>query len=488
MKSDIRERVRSTTYDAIVVGAGPNGLAAAIEIARNGLSVLVLEANDTAGGGVRSAELTLPGFVHDVGSAIHPLAAASPFFHSLRLEEHGLEWVHPPAPLAHPLDNGTAAVLERSVEATAAGLGRDAEAYRRLMQPLARDWEKISPAVLGPPRPSRHPFALARFGLEAMRSARGLAEHTFEAGQARALFAGNAAHSFLPLELRPSAAFGLILNALGHVTGWPFPRGGAQRLTGALVSCLRSLGGEVLTGARVASLDELPPARTVLLDVTPRQLMEIAGDRFPVRYRRALRRYRYGPGVFKVDYALDGPVTWRAPECLRAGTVHLGGTLEEIAAGERAVSRGEHPERPFVLAAQQSLFDGTRAPAGKHTLWAYCHVPNGSAFDMTDRIEAQIERFAPGFRDLILARSVMGPAALEQWNSNLIGGDINGGASNLRQLFTRPVARFVPYSTPAEGVYLCSSSTPPGGGVHGMCGYFAARAALHFTFKLPVLT
>ena len=470
-------------YDAVVVGSGPNGLAAAIELARNGRSVIVLEAEDAVGGGSRSAELTLPGYVHDLGSAVHPLGFASPFFRTLPLEEHGLDWVHPLAPLAHPFDDGTAAVLERSVEGTGASLGPDAGAYRKLMQSIVEDCDRIVASFLGPPRVPRHPFALAASGLRALRSARGLAEGLFEGEKARGLFAGNAAHSFLPMERRPSALFGLVLGTLGHAVGWPFPKGGSQKIADALISYLRSLGGEVHTGIRVGSVEEVPRTRTVLFDVTPRQLLDIAGQHFTERYRRAFKRYRYGPGVFKVDFALDGPIPWKAEGCLRVGTVHLGGTLDEISAGEAAVWRGENPERPFVLLAQQSLFDETRAPEGKHTIWTYCHVPNGSTFDMAERIEAQIERFAPGFRDRILAKSAMGSAELERQNANLVGGDINGGVMDLRQLFTRPVARLTPYSTPAKGLYICSSSTPPGGGVHGLCGYFAARAALATTLR-----
>src|SRR5215210_7512436 len=384
------------TYDAVVVGSGPNGLAAAIELAQNGRRVAVLEGRSTIGGGLRSAEITLPGFVHDLGSAIHPLGYASPFFRTLPLEEHGLEWIHPPAPLAHPFDDGSAAVLERSVEATAAALGPDAGAYRRLMEPIAEDADRLAAYFVGSPRLIRHPLSLASSGLRAARSARGLAESLFAGEKARGLFAGNAAHSFLPLERPPSALFGLVLGTLGHAFGWPFPKGGSQRIADALTSYLLTLGGEVYTGVRVGSVEEVPRTRVVLLDVTPRQLFGIAGEHFTERYRRALTNYRYGPGVFKVDFALDGPIPWKAQECLRAGTVHLGGTLDEISAGEAAVARGEHPERLFILLAQQSLFDPTRAPEGKHTVWAYCHVPNGSTFDMTGRIEAQIERFAPG--------------------------------------------------------------------------------------------
>jgi phytoene dehydrogenase-like protein len=469
-------------YDSIVIGSGPNGLAAAATLAGAGRSVLVLEAAPRLGGGARSAELTLPGFLHDVCSAIHPLCLGSPFFRSLPLARHGLEWIQPELPLAHPLDDGTAVLLERSLEATASGLGADGAAYRRLMSRRVADWDAIAPDLLGPLRPPRHPLAFVRFGLAAMRTARGLAESAFRGERARALFAGLAAHSILPLEKPFTASFGLVLGILGHAVGWPLPRGGSQRITEALAGHLRTLGVELVTNARVESLDELPPARLVLCDVTPRQLLRMAGERLPPAYRRRLARYRHGPGVFKLDLALSGPVPWRSRECLRAGTLHLGGTLAEIAAAEAAVWRGRHPERPYVLVAQQSLFDFTRAPAGKHTLWAYCHVPNGSDVDMSEPILSQVERFAPGFRDLVLARSAMGPGRLEEYNANYAGGDINGGAQDLPQLFARPVLKWVPYATPVPGLYLCSSSTPPGGGVHGMCGHHAARAALRAGF------
>jgi phytoene dehydrogenase-like protein len=468
------------TYDAVVVGSGPNGLAAAVELARNGKRVAVLEGKSTIGGGARSAEITLPGFVHDLGSAIHPLGYASPFFRTLPLEEHGLEWIHPDVPLAHPFDGGEAAVLERSLEATAAGLGPDAAAYRRLMGPGSADASRIAGFFVGKPSLIRHPFALASSGIRALGDAEGLARSVFEGEKARGLFAGNAAHSFLPLGQPPSALFGLLLGTLGHAFGWPFPRGGSQSLANALASYLESMGGEIFTNAPVSTVDDVPRTRTVLFDVTPRQLHEIAGEHFTEDYNKALKRYRYGPGVFKVDFALDGPIPWEAEGCGRAGTVHLGGTLEEVVVGEATVARNEHPERPFILLAQQSLFDRTRAPEGKHTVWAYCHVPNGSTFDMTERIEAQIERFAPGFRDRILAKRTAGTAELERWNPNLVGGDINGGYMDLRQLFTRPMPRPNPYSTPAEGLYICSSSTPPGGGVHGMSGYLAARVVLRY--------
>jgi phytoene dehydrogenase-like protein len=467
------------SVDAIVIGSGPNGLAAAITVARAGRSVIVFEAKETVGGGTRSDELTMPGFLHDVCSAVHPMAAASPFFQTLPLEEHGLEWVHPELPLAHPLDDGTAVVLDRSLDVTADSLGVDAAAYRKLMTSIVRDWDKLASQVLGPVlRVPRHPLALAGFGLRAVRSARGLAEGVFEGERARALFAGLAAHAILPLEQPFTASFGLILGAAGHAVGWPVARRGSQSIADALASYLRSLGGEIVTGRRIESLDDLPQARAFLLDLTPAQVVRIAGQRLPRGYQRKLDRYRYGPAAFKVDFALDGPIPWKAEACSRAGTVHVGGSLAEIAEAERVVAKGGHPERPYVLVAQQSLFDPTRAPDGKHTAWAYCHVPNGSPVDMADRIEAQIERFAPGFRERVMARCVLSPVDLERYNENYIGGDIAGGAHDGLQLFLRPTVAMVPYSTPARGIYICSASTPPGAGVHGMCGYFAARAAL----------
>jgi phytoene dehydrogenase-like protein len=470
-------------HDAIVVGAGPNGLAAAITLARKGLSVLVLEAEATLGGGVRSAELTLPGFVHDLGSAVYPFVPASPFFRCLPLAEHGLELIQPPSPLAHPLADETAVLLERSVEETAQKLGDDAAAYRRLMGPAVAGAERIFDDLLRPLRVPSHPRATARFGLRCVRSARGLADTWFRTEPARALFAGLAAHAILPLEQPVTAGIALMLGLAGHAVGWPVPRGGAQRLTDALVSYLRALGGHIETNHRVQTLDELPPARAILLDLTPRQVLQVAGAHLPRFYRWRLGRYRYGPGVYKIDWALDGPIPWSSPACTRAGTIHLGGTFDEIAAAEAAVWRGEPPEKPFVLLAQPSLFDSTRAPEGRHTAWAYCHVPNGSNWDMSDRIEAQIERFAPGFRARVLARSILTPSDLQRRNANLIGGDITGGVQDLRQLFTRPVARWVPYTTPNRRVFLCSSSTPPGAGVHGLCGYFAAQAVLARVFS-----
>lgn len=465
--------------DAIVIGSGPNGLAAAIALAAAGRAVRVYEANDTIGGGCRSAELTEPGVIHDTCSAIHPLAASSPFFGSLPLERHGLEWIHPPAPLAHPLDDGTAVMLERSVDETARGLGHDAGAWRRVIGGVVRDWGRLRGVMTGPVLQfPRHPIALARFGTLALLPAAALAGIAFRDARARALFAGCAGHSFLPFTAPLSASFGLGIAASGHAVGWPVARGGSQRIVDALASHLRSLGGEIVTGEEITTIAELPAARAYLFDTSPRDLERIAAPRLPAGYRRTLRRYRYGPGVFKLDLLLDGPIPWRAAECARAGTVHLGGTFEEIAAAEAQVARGEHPERPFVLVAQQSLFDPSRAPAGLHTVWAYCHVPNGSTVDMTERIERQLERFAPGLRDRVRARHVMGPREVERGNANYVGGDISCGSHAGLQFLARPAARIVPYETPAREVYLCSAATPPGGGVHGMCGFHAARAAL----------
>ncbi len=464
--------------NAVVVGSGPNGLAAAIALAQAGRSVTVLEGADTIGGGCRSTELTLPGFVHDTCSTVHALALISPFLRGLPLADHGLELVHSDVPLAHPLDDGTAVLLERSVEVTARGLGPDERAYRRLFGPLVSHADALTQEILGPARLPRHPLVLARFGPKALRSASGLARSRFEGARARALFAGCSAHSMLSLRTPSSAAVGIVLMLSAHQVGWPVARGGSQRLADALAAHLHSLGGRIETGHVVTSLAELDGLGPALLDVTPRQLMAMAGDRLPSRYARRLGRYRYGPGVFKLDWALDGPIPWTAPEVARAGTVHLGGTLEEIGASEEAAVHGRHHERPFVLLVQASRFDPTRVPEGKHSAWAYCHVPHGSPRDMTAEIETQVERFAPGFRDLIIGRSAMGPAEMEQHNPNYVGGDINGGVQDLRQLFTRPVARLDPYSTPLDGVHLCSSSTPPGGGVHGMCGYWAAQSVL----------
>jgi phytoene dehydrogenase-like protein len=472
------------SYDGIVVGAGPNGLAAAIRLAQAGLSVLVVEANETLGGGTRSAELTLPGFIHDLCSAVHPMAAGSPFFRQLDLEKFGLAWIEPGLPLAHPLSAGQAVTLDRSVATTARGLGGDGTAYERLMHPLISDWEILATEFLQPLLHwPDHPLKLARFGLRAMNSAVQLTSNWFQEERAKALFAGLAGHSFLPLETIPSAAFGLVLAMMGHAVGWPSARGGSQQICNALASVLRSLGGELQVNWRVAKLDELPKARVVLLDITPCQLLRIAGDHLPTAYAKRLSRFEYGPGIFKIDYALNGPIPWSAEACRRAGTVHVCGRFEEVALAEREVNEGRHPERPFVLLAQPSLFDSTRAPHGKQVAWAYCHVPNGSSVDMTRPMEDQIERFATGFRERVLARHTSNCPAIESKNANLVGGSINGGAVGLWQMLARPILSPAPYRVPRQGLYLCSSSTPPGGGVHGMCGFHAAEVALRDWFS-----
>jgi phytoene dehydrogenase-like protein len=464
--------------DAIVVGAGPNGLAAAIELARAGRSVRIYEAADEVGGGVRSAELTLPGFIHDPCASVHPLSLASPFFRSLDLGRHGLEWAQPDAPLAHALEPGRSVVLERDLAALDDALGRDADAWRRLFGPLAREWERLVPMLLAPVvRPPRHPLLLARFGLPGLPAARDLVRILFREPEARTLFAGMAAHSMLPLGAPLTSSFALVLGLLAHAVGWPLARGGSGAIAKALAAEATGLGVEVVTGQRVGSLDDLPPARAYLLDVTPRQALAMSGDRLGGRYRRQLEGFRYGPGVFKVDWALDGPIPWADPSTARAGTVHLGGTLGEVVASEAAVGRGRVAAKPFVLLVQPTIADPSRAPEGKHVAWAYCHVPNGSTADLTEAIETQVERFAPGFRDCILARSTKDAREMEAYDANYVGGDINGGIADWRQLLFRPVMRWNPYSTSDPAIFLCSSSTPPGGGVHGMAGVHAARSA-----------
>jgi phytoene dehydrogenase-like protein len=455
-------------------------LAAAIVLAKAGFVVDVREAAAAAGGATRSAELTLPGFVHDLGSAVHPLAVASPFFSSLPLGEHGLRWIAPPAALAHPLDDGTAIILERGIYDTAIQLGADAPAYRRLYEPLLANWDGLRHDLLKAITWPSHPFAMARFGLLGLRSARSVADSHFKGVRARALFAGLAAHSVLPLESPVSAAFGLVLSIAAHAVGWPIPQGGAQSIADALVGCLQRSGGTVTTSSPVTSLRSVGDSALTLLDITPRQLLALGSEMMQPAYRRQLELYRYGPGVFKADWALSQPIPWRAADCLRAGTVHLGGTFDEIADWERAP--GENG-RPFVLLSQPTLFDSSRAPAGKHVAWAYCHVPNAWPGSAIEAIESQVERFAPGFKDCILGRAASGTAAMQAWNENLVGGDINGGAVSGLQFFLRPTRR--QYTTPVPGVYLCSSSTPPGGGVHGMCGYWAAQRALKRYRELP---
>ena len=462
--------------NACVIGSGPNGLAAAIVLAQAGLRVDVFEAETLAGGAVRTMELTLPGFRHDFGSAVYPMGAGSPFFSSLPLSDFGLQWIHSPAPVAHPLDDGTAVVLERNLQDAKIALGDDGRSWANLLQPFVEHWNEFAAEVLGPvPLIPRHPLLMARFGMNAFFSARTIAGR-FHSGRTRALFAGLAAHSFLSLDEPLSGIFGMLMAIPAHAVGWPIPRGGAQSLTTALCGYLEKLGGTIKTSSRVENVQQLPPCEAILCDVTPHQLLRIAGERLSENYKRILKRYRYGPGAFKVDYALSAPIPWKASDCRRSITVHLGGSFEEIAASEKAVRNGQHSDHPFVLLAQPSLFDPSRAPAGKHTAWAYCHVPNGSQIDMLPRLEDQIERFAPGFRDCVLARRVFTPADLEGMDANLMGGDINGGVMDIRQFLLRPSWRR--YGTSARDIYMCSSSTPPGGGVHGMCGYHAAKMAL----------
>ncbi|PSL47916.1 phytoene dehydrogenase-like protein [Chitinophaga niastensis] len=466
--------------DAIVVGSGPNGLAAAITLQEAGVSVLLLEAKDTLGGGMRTEELTLPGFYHDVCSAVHPMAMGSPFFAALPLADYGLQFIHSPLAAAHPFDNGTAAFLSRSLEETAAALGVDKKVYLELIKPVADHWEEIAADSMGPLAFPRHPLIMARFGMNALRSAAGLSKR-FSTMEARGLWAGMCAHAIQPLTNLATAAIGIILSAAGHRHGWPVPKGGSQAITHALAAHFLTLGGEFQTGVTVRTLDELPSHRALLFDLTPKQLLTIAGDKFSDPYKRQLSHYRYGPGVFKIDWALSGPIPFTAPECRQAATVHLGNTFEEIALSEHNAYAGKHSVAPFVLLSQQSLFD-ERAPAGKHTAWAYCHVPNGSEVDMTNVIERQVERFAPGFRELILAKHTMNTRQMEAYNPNYVGGDINGGIIDIRQLYTRPALRVSPYRTSAKGIYICSSATPPGGGVHGMCGYHAAKTVLKDIF------
>ncbi|MGB6457381.1 MAG: NAD(P)/FAD-dependent oxidoreductase [Streptosporangiaceae bacterium] len=464
--------------DAVVVGSGPNGLAAALTMAGAGLRVQVFEGASEPGGGCRTAELTLPGFAHDVCSAVHPLAAASPFLRSLGLAERGVRLLAPKVAAAHPLDGGRAGAVSGTVAETAGRLGADGRAYQRLMEPLVRHSDAVLALGLSPLRSIPDDLLPAtRFGLEGLLPARALARrlHTDEG---RALLAGMASHSLRPLSAPLTSAFGLTFLLLAHATGWPVVAGGSARLVDAMTAELADRGGEITTGVWIERLEELPAARAVLLDVTPRQLLRLAGDRLPAGYRRAMRRFRYGPGVCKVDWALDGPVPWTNEACREAGTVHLGGTIAEVSRSEAEVNAGKHPEQPFCLVAQPGVVDPSRAPAGQHTLWAYCHVPAGSDVDMANRIEAQVERFAPGFTDRILARCVRTAVDMERYNPGYVGGDIAGGAATLRQTLGRPVLRWNQYRTPLPGVYLCSASTPPGGGVHGMCGLWAARTAL----------
>lgn len=476
-------------YNAIVIGSGPNGLAAAITLQKAGLSVLLIEAEDVLGGGVRSAPLTLPGFLHDVCSSVYALAEDSPVFKSLGLQRYGLEYLKPEYALAHPLEDGSAAIVQASLENTAAGLGRDADSYRSIFSPYLREWREIRSAFVAPLHASSYSGTKARFARQALSSGIRFAQRHFSSKAARALFAGMAAHAMVPLNTLTTSSIALVLNTLAHVNGWPVAKGGSQQLTNALAACFENLGGEIQTGNRITSLSQLPAAEAVLLDVTPAQLLTIAGDRLPALYKWQLQKYKYGAGVFKVDWALSEPAPFTNALCKRAGTVHIGGSMQAIRESEDLISKNKHPDQPFVLFVQPTAADKSRAPEGRHTGWAYCHVPNGSTKNLTEAIEQQIERFAPGFRDCILARHTINTAEMQRYNENYIGGDINGGAATPGQLFTRPVLRLSPYRTAAKGIYVCSSSTPPGGGVHGICGYYAARRALRdlFHIKLPFL-
>jgi phytoene dehydrogenase-like protein len=470
-------------FDAVVVGSGPNGLAAAITMQQQGLSVLLIEARDTIGGGLRSQQLTLPGFMHDVCSAIHPLASGSPFFKGLPLQEHGLEYIYPTIPASHPFEDGSAAGLFPSLQQTAENLGVDEPTYLQLVQPLVKNWPVLAKDILGPLHLPTHPYKMAQFGFKALTSATHLAKR-FHTREARALWAGMAAHALQPLSNAATSAIALVLLITAHTGGWPVARGGSQSIAHALSSYFVSLGGKIQTSFLVHSLEQLPTADAILFDITPRQLLQIAGHSLSAIYKWQLNHYRYGMGVYKIDWALAGAIPFISEHCRQSGTIHLGNTMEEIVAAEQVTANGGHPEKPFVLLAQPGVFDASRAPKGKHTAWAYCHVPNGSTFNMTSRIENQVERFAPGFKECILARHVMNTADMEEYNPNYVGGDINGGIIDIRQLFTRPALRWSPYRTSAKGIYLCSSSTPPGGGVHGMCGYYAAKRALKDIFGL----
>ncbi|GAB3905237.1 phytoene desaturase family protein [Mucilaginibacter boryungensis] len=474
-------------YDAVIVGSGPNGLAASILLQQHGLSVLIIEGKNKIGGGLRTEELTLPGYLHDVCSAIHPLAAASPFFETLPLEGYGLEYIYPEIAAAHPFDDGTAAILKHSLPQTAKLLRIDDTAYTRLIQPLVDSWQHLAPELLAPFHIPKHTVNMARFGWDGLKPATILARN-FKTEKAKSLLAGMAAHSIQPLSNMATSAVAMVLMANAHLKGWPMPKGGSVKIAEALAGYFKALGGAIETGTYITSLDQLPPAKALLFDVTPRQLLKIAGHKFSSIYKWQLERYKYGAGVFKIDWALADVIPFKAIEAREAGTVHLGNTMQEIAAGEQMIWNGQHPEKPFVLLAQQSIFDKTRAPEGKHTGWAYCHVPAGSEKDMTDIIEQQVERFAPGFRERILAKHTFNTHQIEEYNPNYIGGDINGGLMDITQLFTRPVLRRSPYTTSAKGIYICSSATPPGGGVHGMCGYHAAKKALKEVFGIRTLT
>lgn len=475
-----------TKYDAIVVGSGPNGFAAAITMQRAGLSVLLIEEKEVLGGGMRTAPLTLPGFMHDVCSAVHPLGEDSPVFKSLHLEQFGLEYLKPEYAIAHPFDDGSAIAIHSSIEKTATQFGKDADNYKNVFSTLTEEWTTLRSSFLGPLHPSAYSNAKAKFAWYALSSVSHFAKNHFATDAAQSVFAGMGAHSMLPLNKLTTSSMAIVLNIMAHINGWPLPKGGAQQITNALESCFIKSGGDIQTGFKITSLQQLPPSRAVLLDVTPAQLLSIAGDEFSGLYKWQLRRYQYGAGVFKVDWALSQPVPFSNDKCRRAATIHIGGGIDEIYNSEAMISKNFHPEKPFVLFVQPGVVDASRAPEGKQTAWAYCHVPNGSQTNMTDAIETQVERFAPGFKDCILARSTMNTQDMQVYNPNYIGGDINGGAAIASQLLTRPVLKLSPYRTSAKGIYICSSSTPPGGGVHGICGYYAARRALNDLFEISL--
>lgn len=474
-------KANNSSYDAVVIGSGPNGLAAGIRLALEGYAVKIFEASDTVGGGMRTKELIRPGYFHDVCSAIHPMAASAPFLKQLPLDDYGLKWIHPKVPAAHPLNNEPAAVLYNDLYKTALHLEPDNKFYQKIVEPIQENWDGLSRDFLGPLRFPNNPIQMGLFGLRALQPAT-IFQKRFQTKRAKALFAGMAAHSILPLDAIATTAIALVFFGTAHTGGWPLPEGGSQSIANAMASYFESLGGEIETGRPIQSLKDLPPSKAVLFDLSPKQVSDIVGDRFPPSYTQKLRKFKKGSGVFKIDYILKEPVPWKDPECAKAGTVHLGGTFDEIAASEKEMDEGGHPENPFVLVTQQSLFDKTRTPDDKETLWAYCHVPNGSTVDMTDAIENQIERFAPGFKDVIDEKRIMNTQDFQEYNANYIGGDINGGRQDITQLFTRPVSLINPYATPAEGIYICSASTPPGGGVHGMCGYHAANLVLKKEF------
>lgn len=469
-------------FDAVVIGSGPNGLAAGITLAQKGLKVLIIEAKDKIGGGTRSAELTLPGFTHDVCSAIHPLGITSPFFEKLPLEQHGLKWLFSPAALAHPLYDGRVALLYKSIEETVKTLGQDADNYREIIEPIVEKWDKLKSFFLGPFTIPPHPFSTARFGFYGFQSATFFTNRYFKDERTKCLFSGMAAHSMLPLNKPLTAAFGLILATLGHAVGWPLPEGGTQKIADALQSYFMSLGGKIIAGHKVNSMKDIPSAKAILFDLTPKQILEITVDTFPQNYQKKLSDYRYGAGVFKIDWALNSPIPFKIKECGLAATVHISGTQQEIIDSEKSIWQERHSKSPLILLAQPSLFDKSRAPTGKHTAWAYCHVPHGGNMDMTEIIENKIERLAPGFKECILQRHTMNSIEMHNYNPNYVGGDINGGVQDLWQFYNRPVLKISPYSTPVKGIYICSSSTPPGGGVHGMCGYHAANQALKDIF------